>query len=231
MAPDFAKAMSLIDAAHAEDPNRIPVQSDTDSSSSPSVAAASTDPNSNSDPAADEATTRTIPYELHYARKMTSYLHQHTPQASRLLSLAVRAQHLRRWEIARSSYPAGRAGYLAWRGFLKKRQAALAREMCLEAGFAAQEAERVGALIAKEGLKRGEGEADEEVQILEDVACLVFLDDQFDAFERGIGDEDKVLAILRKTWAKMGVRGRELARSMRMSGRARGLVEKAVAGG
>ena len=192
MSPDFPKTLSLIDAAHAEDPTKI---------SPPTTGSADPDP---------------IPYELHYARKMTSYLHLHTPAPSPLLSLAVRAQHLRRWEIPRSTYPDGKAGYFAWRTYLKKRQSDLAREICLEAGYPIEDADRVAGLINKEGLKRGEGQGDEEVQILEDVACLVFLDDQFEEFERG-HDEEKIVGILRKTWGKMGGRGREL-------------VEKAVAG-
>lgn len=68
----------------------------------------------------------------------------------------------------------------------------------------------------------------EEVQILEDVACLVFLDDQLDGFEKGLGDEEKMIGILRKTWAKMGPRGRELALGIAMSERAKGLVGRAI---
>lgn len=69
------------------------------------------------------------------------------------------------------------------------------------------EAERVAALVRKEDLKR-----DEETQVLEDVACLVFLDGGLEEFERGFeGGEDKMVSILRKTWGKMSDRGRELA--------------------
>lgn len=46
-----------------------------------------------------------IPYELHYAQKMSSYLEKRMPDASEPLKLAVRAQHFRRWEVPRSSYP------------------------------------------------------------------------------------------------------------------------------
>ncbi|KAF7585130.1 hypothetical protein BBP40_012273, partial [Aspergillus hancockii] len=83
---------------------------------------------------------------------------------------------------------------------------------------------RVGALVRKEGLK-----SDSETQVLEDVACLVFLDDQFEEFERGV-EEEKVLGILRKTWGKMSERGRELALEIEMSDRARGLVGRALEG-
>jgi hypothetical protein len=84
-------------------------------------------------------------------------------------------------------------------------------------------------LISKEDLKKGEGKGDPEAQVLEDVACLVFLDDQFDEFEKG-HDEEKVVSILQKTWVKMGSRGQELALEMNMSERAKELVGKALAG-
>jgi len=91
----------------------------------------------------------------------------------------------------------------------------------------AEDVERVAALVRKEDLARG----DEETQILEDVACLVFLDDHFDDFERRDDvDEDKMVNILRKTWAKMSPRGREIALEMRLSERAKTLVGKALAG-
>ncbi|KAB8079140.1 hypothetical protein BDV29DRAFT_152007 [Aspergillus leporis] len=196
MTTQYRKALHLIDAAHAEDPKTI------------------TPPN----------TTTPIPYELHYANKMTKYLTLHTPTASETLSLAIRAQHLKRWEIPRSSYPMTKIGYHSWRSNLQKRQAELAEAICLEAGYEAEEAGRVAALVRKEGLK-----SDEETQVLEDVACLVFLDDQFEEFERGY-EEEKVVGILRKTWGKMSDRGRELALGIDMSERARGLVLKALEG-
>ena len=199
MAPDVSKALKAIDAAHALDPNTTEVDGTS------------------------------VPYELHYARKCSHYLSLHTPAASPLLTVAVRAQHFRRWEVARDSFPRTKAGYLAWRAHLKKRQAAQVEEICVSCGFSADEAKRVGSLVAKEDLKKGEGKGDDEAQVLEDVACLVFLDDQFDQFEKE-HDEEKIVGILRKTWAKMGERGRELALQMEMSERARELVGKALAG-
>ena len=72
---------------------------------------------------------------------------------------------------------------------------------------------------------------DAETQVLEDVACLVFLDDQFDEFERrGDVDEEKIVGILRKTWGKMSEEGRGLALGMELSERAGGLISKALAG-
>uniref|UniRef100_A0A8H7TSP1 Uncharacterized protein n=1 Tax=Bionectria ochroleuca TaxID=29856 RepID=A0A8H7TSP1_BIOOC len=89
-----------------------------------------------------------------------------------------------------------------------------------------EERARVAALIRKEKLS-----TDEETQALEDVACLVFLDDQFDDFEsKGDCDEDKIVDILRKTWGKMSEPGRKLALGMDLSDRAKHLIGRALAG-
>lgn len=115
-----------------------------------------------------------------------------------------------------------KAGYFAWRTFLKKRQADLAAAICVGCNYTTEEAEAVAALIRKEDLKQNE-----ETQALEDVACLVFLDDQFEAFEKE-HDEEKIVNILKKTWGKMSARGRELALEMKLSDRAKELVGKAL---
>jgi hypothetical protein len=129
---------------------------------------------------------------------------------------------MNRWEVPRSSYPATKAGYLNWRSFLKKRQADLASAICIGCSFSATEAEAVAALIRKEDLKRNE-----ETQVLEDVACLVFLDDQFEEFEKE-HDEEKIVSILRKTWGKMSEKGHDLALQINMSEKAKGLVVQAL---
>ncbi|KAI1076092.1 hypothetical protein F5B20DRAFT_341434 [Whalleya microplaca] len=204
---NFAAALKLIDEAHAEDPKTIP----------------------------REDGTGTIPYELHYARKMTRWLAKRCPDASPALQLACRAQHFRRWEIPRSTYPMTRAGYLSWR---TKQKSVAATQLTtllssspssstIDPPLPAADLERIAALVRKENLR-----ADAETQVLEDVACLVFLDDQFDDFERkGDVDEAKVVDILRKTWAKMSPPGRELALGMQgLSPRATELIGKALAG-
>lgn len=165
-----------------------------------------------------------VPYELHYAQKSTSYLSKRLPDASEPLQIAVRAQHFRRWETPRSEYPMTKAGYFAWRTNAKKRQAQLVEAICLQYGYSETDASRVGAMIRKEDLK-----VDQETQALEDVACLVFLDDQFADFLTH-HDEEKIVGIVRKTWGKMSDRGKELALEMRMDGKAKELVGKALAG-
>jgi hypothetical protein len=123
-----------------------------------------------------------------------------------------------------------RPGYLAWRAKQKSVAAAQVGELLgsasVEPAMTAEDISRIAALIRKDNLSK-----DAETQILEDVACLVFLDDQFDAFEKKDEiDEDKVLGILKKTWAKMTPRGREIALTMSHSDRASALIQKAIAG-
>lgn len=195
MATPYDRALAAIDAAHALDPKKVAVEGGQEK-----------------------------PYELHYADKMTAYLRKRNPDASEPLRLAIRAQHLRRWEVPRDSYPMTKLGYHAWRNALKKRQADIAKGYCLDAGYDEQEAERVACLVRKEDLK-----SDEETQVLEDVACLVFLDDQFEEFERGY-DEEKIITILRKTWGKMSEEGHMLALEIPMGDRPKELVAKALAG-
>ena len=48
-------------------------------------------------------------------RAASRWLDELTDSPSDALLLAVRAHHLRRWELTRDSYPEGRAGYLKWR--------------------------------------------------------------------------------------------------------------------
>ncbi|KAJ5884208.1 hypothetical protein N7504_011780 [Penicillium tannophilum] len=192
----YDRALERIDLAHKDDPNTIEVNNET------------------------------VPYELHYAQKMTKYLERLNPTASDLLRLAIRAQHLRRWETPRASYPATKIGYHSWRGALQRTQAALVEKICLESGYDAEDAARVGAMVRKADLRKG----DPDTQTLEDVACLVFLDDQFDKFEKDIGDEEKILDILRKTWGKMSEAGRAEALKLDLSERGSDLVSKALAG-
>ncbi|KAK4172348.1 hypothetical protein QBC36DRAFT_314918 [Triangularia setosa] len=170
-----------------------------------------------------------VPYELHYAQKMTRWLAQRKPDASPALQLACRAQHFRRWEIPRSTYPMTRPGYLTWRAKQKSVAATQLSELLssaqIQPALSPDEIERVAALVRKEDLR-----SNQETQVLEDVACLVFLDDQFDDFEsKPEIDEEKIVSILQKTWGKMSEAGRGLALGMELSERAKMLVGKALA--
>lgn len=163
------------------------------------------------------------PKELVYARRMSAWLEKLDPAASEALRLAVRCQHLRRWTIRRSDYPAGAAGYRKWRSDEAAAHAELARTILQEAGYGPEMVERVRSLVLKQNLKR-----DPEAQLLEDVTCLVFLENYFAEFARK-HDEPTLVRILAKTWPKMSADGRAAALALQLSPPLRAIVEKAVA--
>lgn len=174
------------------------------------------------DPNRESWQGRSVPKELLYSERMSAWLERLEPRASEALRLAVRAQHLGRWRKPRGEYPAGRKGYLAWRRDCMRMHAELAAEVLRAAGYDAATIERVEDLIMKRRLKR-----DPESQLLEDVACLVFLESYLAEFAAR-QQEEKMIEILRKTWRKMSLRGRRAALELDLSAEARALVARAV---
>ncbi|MBX3246779.1 MAG: DUF4202 domain-containing protein [Myxococcales bacterium] len=171
----------------------------------------------------DAATGRDEPKELLYGRRMTETLDAYAPDAPEAVKLAARAQHIQRWIIPRADYPMDRVGYLKWRRALHDQHAELAGAILHEVGYDDTMVERVGTLLRKKGLG-----TDPDVQLLEDVICLVFLRHYFADFAARHADE-KVVDILRKTWGKMSERGHEAALALPL-GPERVLVERALAG-
>ncbi len=173
--------------------------------------------------AEDPRTEDNIPQELLYAQRMTACLHKLDPYASEALLLAARCQHLRRWAIDRNAFPQGAAGYKQWRKALTELHVEIADCMLNSIGYDRTTIERVNALIRKEKLK-----LDKESQILEDAVCLVFLEFEFSSFAAK-HPEEKVLDILRKTWAKMSPNGQSHALKYSLHQLAMDLVQKAIA--
>lgn len=162
------------------------------------------------------------PKEVLYARRMTACLNRVAPDASEALQLAVRCQHIRRWAIPRKDFPMDTQGYNKWRNALKKLHGDIAAQILAEVGYEPELIERVRFLVQKRQLK-----IDPEVQLLEDVVCLVFLQYYFSDFAAQ-HPEGKVLDIVRKTWRKMTPRGQQLALQLPLSASARALVGKAL---
>ena len=163
------------------------------------------------------------PKELVYAGRMTASLARFVPDASEAVQLAARCQHIQRWTISRSTYPDGRDGYRAWRTDLARFHADTAGAILREVGYDAATIGRVQSLLRKERLK-----ADPEVQLLEDVICLVFLQYYVAAFAAQHA-ESKVADILRKTWRKMSEKGRQAAFELDLPDDLRALIARAIA--
>ncbi|MFA7097085.1 MAG: DUF4202 domain-containing protein [Gammaproteobacteria bacterium] len=120
----FEKAIALIDAANAEDPNQ---ETDADG--------------------------KVWPKELLYSHRMSEMLQRFAPDADDAQKLAIRAQHIQRWKSPRSAYPMNRQGYLQWRTGLYKFHADTAGELLAQAGYAEDFIERVKQAVGKRALK------------------------------------------------------------------------------
>ncbi len=190
----FDQAIQEFDAAHREDPRSILVDD------------------------------QEVPWSLLYHQRMTHWLKHLAPDASELLLLAARCQHIRRWTIPRSDYPMDRSGYKRWRKRLAQFHADQAAEILTRIGYDPATIDRLGELLQKFRLK-----LDPEVQLFEDAICLVFLENEFSDFAQK-HDEDKLVTILQKTWTKMSSQGHDAALELvkQLDPETRQLVEKAL---
>ena len=173
------RAIELFDAANAADPNRSVEDG------------------------------KPISRESLYAKRMSAMLQRYAPEADETICLAVRAQHIERWKIPRSSYPLTRAGYHKWRTFLYGFHAERASALMRGAGYDDDMIARVASMLGKESL------ADPATQMMEDVAALVFIESYMADFaaQHPEYNEAKWLGIIAKTWRKMSPRGRDFALS------------------
>lgn len=194
----FRATLAAIDAQHAQDPRRVDCEDGSQ-----------------------------VARELLYARRMSAQLERLEPAASELLLIAVRCQHLRRWELERASHAVGRQGYLRWRSQQALNAAQRAAELMAEQGYDSEACARVQQMVRKRGLSQ-----DAEVQTLEDTACLVFLRYELEAFaDRHSADAEKVVGIIAKTWNKMSATAHALALEIPLSPQCRALVLQAVGDG
>ena len=185
-------------------------------------ALAAIDAANEADPVRVEHAGRSVASQVLYAERMSAALDRVAPGASEALRLAVRAQHLERWALPRDRFPRDRAGYLRWRAELGRHHGARLAEILSAQGYDPDTIARARRIVEKRGLGR-----DPEVQALEDCACLVFLEHHLEDFARE-HDDEKVVSILRKTWAKASPRARELARAVPLGARSATLAARAL---
>jgi len=162
------------------------------------------------------------PAELIYSRRLSAMLDRFAPEASEFLKIAARAQHIERWTSPRSAYPEGRIGYLRWRSDLKNYHVERAGQLMSACGYGDADVTRVKALIRKEKVKY-----DLDAQALEDVVCLVFIENYLAEFA-GKHDEGKVMDILRKTWGKMSAKAQAEALKLKLTKQMTDLVGRAL---
>jgi hypothetical protein len=160
------------------------------------------------------------PKELVHAQLVSDWVRRLTPEPSEALLIAARAHHLRRWTIARSSYPVGRVGYLRWRKALHEQHARDVGEILETVGYDGSTIARVQNLVRKHGLG-----TDPEVQVLEDALCLVFIETQLGDFARRVKPE-KLAGIVAKTTQKMSPRAVQLALALDLDLEHRALLDE-----
>lgn len=174
------------------------------------------------DPNTETLNDQAIPKELLYSRRMTAQLHRFLTHPSEELQLASRSQHICRWKIPRSDYPMDRQGYKKWRLDLAVFHGETAGEVMIQNGYNQDKVQRVKDLLLKRSLKR-----DEEVQALEDIVCLVFLEFYLEDFASK-HDEPKLIDIIQKTWNKMSENGHAAALTLPLSKHMLSLITKAL---
>lgn len=155
--------------------------------------------------AADPRLDEDQPEALLYGQRMSAEAERLFPEASDVLRIAARGQHVERWVLKRADYPEGRTGYLSWRRDLAKHHATRVGALMAEAGYDKDDIEAAGRMLRKEGLKR-----DADVQALEDIICFVFVKWYFAPFAAKHAHE-KVLDIVAKTARKMSPEARARA--------------------
>ncbi|MBT9555718.1 MAG: DUF4202 domain-containing protein [Myxococcales bacterium] len=197
--PWFDDAMAAFEALSAEDPEREAVVT-------------------------NDGSPEALPAELLYGRRMVDWLARLRPDAPKPLVLAVKAQHLCRWKLPRSSYPDGLTGYKAWRRAEMGAHAELASTSLRGVGAPEHVVERVGELIQKKRFK-----VDPDAQSLEDAACLVFLVHHWPTFAANRPDE-ALVPILAKTWVKMSEAGHAYALTLELDERTKRLLSLALNG-
>ena len=188
----LSKALERIDAANSQDPNQ------------------------------EEYLGVSYPKELLYSQRMTDMLNRFAPDASEVVQIAARSQHICRWQKPRSEYEMNRQGYLTWRKNLYKFHADTCAEILSDVGYDQEDIEQVQSLLLKKQLKRNE-----QSQLLQDVVCLVFLQFYFAAFAAK-HEQDKVISIVQKTWAKMSENGHQAALELPLQDNEKQLVVKAL---
>ena len=152
----------------------------------------------------------------------TEWIETLDAKASAAALLAARAHHVRRWTIARGSYPEGRPGYLRWRRALKEVHAEVVAELLPSTGISADVVARVQALVRKEGLGR-----DAETQLVEDAICLTFLETQFEELAARL-DHERLVNAVKKTVVKMSDQAVALVAQTRISAAARAALDDAL---
>lgn len=139
--------------------------------------------------------------ELIYSRRMLGVLTEFSVDANFKMKLAVQCQHFERWTIARNLYPMDKKGYYQWRKAVLEYQINRMTEVLSNCGFATNNIHQISDILQNRGKKEHI-----DGQVLEDVACIVFVEWYLPAFAEK-HDPEKVIDIVKKTTKKISEEG------------------------
>jgi hypothetical protein len=188
----YEAAVAAIDAANADDPTYVHVRG------------------------VDQ------PLALAHGRLAAEWVATLHPDAPDALLLAARAHHLRRWELPRTQYQPGRAGYLRWKRDQRQRHSRDVALLLVVAGYPQLDIERVQALVRRDDLASDPG-----AQAVEDAACLVFIETQLADVSTKL-DHDHLVDVIRKTARKMSPGALEAVASIPLGDPERALLAAAL---
>ena len=168
------------------------------------------DTSNSEDPNVEVDNGKEWPKELLYSHRMSDMLERYKPEVDDVAKLAIRGQHIQRWKSPRDDYPMDRKGYHQWRANLYKFHAGIVAELMAQAGYDEEAQERARKAVSKRSLKKNE-----DTQLLEDVAGLVFIEHYMLAFAEKHPEytEEKWIDIIQKTWKKMSADAHKFALS------------------
>ncbi|WP_339643273.1 DUF4202 domain-containing protein [uncultured Porticoccus sp.] len=186
-----------------------PVTPATDSSLARLLAAI--DHANSADPRRETLDGESLPKELAYSIRMSQWLFRLEEQPSELAQIACRAQHIERWTIPRDEYPEGRSGYYRWRQACGRFHGERTAELMTENGYNEQDCAAIKSTLSKKQIKQ-----DAVTQLMENAACLVFLQRYLEPFYQEHTDYDleKWIRIITRTWDKMSESGHKQALAM-----------------
>lgn len=162
---------------------------------------------------------------LTYSQQCFEWLQKLEPTYSDAQEFAARCQHFKRWEIPRSDYPMDKKGYYQWRIYLYDYQANETAKVLEEADYDGDFITTVKEMIAKKDIKKNTNS-----QLIEDVACLVFLQYHITPFAATKDySEEKWIKIISRTWAKMSDKAHKFALEINYPPAILSLIKKALA--
>ncbi len=157
-----------------------------------------------------------------FTRRVAEWVQKLEPSPSEILLLAVWGHVLNRWLIPRSSYPMNPKGYHQWRHAQSKLSAEATEKILKTCEYEDDILKSVRELILKLNFPK-----DPDSRVLEDAACLAFMEMKYESYIPEWGEE-KYIRILKGTLEKMTPQAQELALQISYSPAGRQLFEKAL---